>query len=235
MSRRRVGALAALIVVAVALVVVVLVSVIDSGDHKPANAPAQAETVPAPSTQKPRGNTGTSGPGGRVLSRSGGAALPLLDSGTTPKRVADKLKPAASNGTVSLGELQGAPMVLNVWSSDCTPCRAEARVLQSEWERLGKRGIVFLGLNVGDKPAAAKRFRQEYDITYPSLEDQRGTAARELGATGVPETLFISKQGKVVGQVLGGLMLGQLEVGIRAAETGSDVGADQGGGRVPLP
>ena len=237
MSRRRTAALAALVLVVAALVVVVLLSVAGSDDDEPSKAPGQAQTqpAPAPSGGQPSHQDGSSGSGGRTLGRSGGAALPLLDKGSAPKSVNDKLGPAASDGTISLGELRGSPMVLNVWSSDCTPCRAEAPLLESEWQRLGRRGIVFLGLNVADAPGAAKQFRKDYDITYPSLEEKKATTARALGATGVPETLFISKKGDVVGQVQGGINLGQLEVGIRAAQSGAELGTQQGGGQTPLP
>jgi cytochrome c biogenesis protein CcmG, thiol:disulfide interchange protein DsbE len=237
MSRRRVAALAALIIVPVAILAIVLGSLIDSGDSSdsgpgPAQTPA---TTPAPApTSKPSPGS-KSGSGGKTLGKSGGAALPLLDRGSTPKNLSQKLGPASSNGTITLGQLQGAPMVLNVWSSNCIPCRAEARVLESEWERLGQRGVLFLGLNVADTPAAAKRFRQQYDITYPSLQEKRAATAKALGSTGVPETFFFSKQGKVVGHVVGGLTLAQLELGVRAAQTGRQTGTEQGAGRVPLP
>jgi cytochrome c biogenesis protein CcmG/thiol:disulfide interchange protein DsbE len=144
------------------------------------------------------------------------------------------LAPASSDGTIALGDLRGTPIVLNVWSADCTPCRSEARVLQSEWERLGARGVLFLGLNVLDAPGAARRFRDEYDVTYPSLEEKRGDSARSLGAIGVPETFFISKRGKIVSHVVGAISLPQVELGVRAAQTGQPRPTDQGGGQIPL-
>jgi hypothetical protein len=107
-------------------------------------------------------------------------------------------------------------------------------VLQSEWERLGDRGVLFLGLNVLDSPATAQRFRHEYDVTYPSLEEKRGQTARALGAIGVPETFFISKKGKVVSHVVGAASLPQVELGVRAAQTGQPRPTDQGGGQIPL-
>jgi cytochrome c biogenesis protein CcmG/thiol:disulfide interchange protein DsbE len=95
--------------------------------------------------------------------------------------------------------------------------------------------VLFLGLNVLDSPSAAQRFRKQYGVSYPSVEEKRAETARALGATGVPETFFISKSGKVVGHVVGQVSLGQLEVGIRAAQTGEPIPTDQGGGQIPLP
>ncbi len=233
MSRRRVAALAAVVIVPVALLAIVLSSLIDSGDGGSSPEPVQTQTTaPRPSGKRlsPPGSSDSGS--GRTLGKSGGASLQVLDRGSVPTRLSGKV---GSQGPISLGQLQGAPIVLNIWSSDCTPCRAEARTLQSEWERLGPRGVLFLGLNVGDTAEAAKRFRKEYDITYPSLEEKRAETARALGSTGVPETFFVSKSGKVVGHVAGGLMLAQIELGVRAAQTGRQTGTDQGGGRVPLP
>jgi cytochrome c biogenesis protein CcmG, thiol:disulfide interchange protein DsbE len=236
-SGRRVAALAALIIVPVAILAIVLASLLDSGDSSDSGpAPAQTQTqTTSPARPSKPSSSSTGAGGGTTLGKSGGAALPLLDRGSTPKKLSEKLGPASSGGTITLGRLQGAPVVLNVWSSNCIPCRAEARVLQSEWERLGRRGVLFLGLDVADTPAAAKRFRQQYDITYPSLEEKRGATAKALGSTGVPETFFLSKRGKIVGHVVGGLTLAQLELGVRAAQTGRQTGTDQGAGRVPLP
>ena len=157
----------------------------------------------------------------------------MLAGGTPPKQLSDKLRPA-SDGTINLAALRGTPIVLNIWSADCTPCRGETRVLESEWERLGRRGIVFLGLNVLDSPAAARRFRSQYDVTYPSVEEQRTDTAKQLGARGVPETFFISKGGKIVAHVIGAVSLAQIELGVRAAQTGQEMPTDQGGGQIPL-
>jgi cytochrome c biogenesis protein CcmG/thiol:disulfide interchange protein DsbE len=236
MSRRRVAALTALIVAPVVVVAIVLASVLggDDSGQKPSPTTEPAQTAPAP------GGGGSAAPAAPAppATGTGGAkvpagSLPLLGSGAPPKQLSDKLKPA-SNGTITLGKLRGSPVVLNIWSSDCTPCRADTRVLESEWERLGPRGVVFLGLNVLDSPSAARRFRSDYDVTYPSVAEQRAETAKQLGARGVPETFFLSKSGKIVAHVIGAVSLAQIELGVRAAQTGHAMPTDQGGGQIPL-
>jgi hypothetical protein len=51
----------------------------------------------------------------------------------------------------------------------------------------------------------------------------------------VPETFFISKRGKIVGHVIGAVSLAQIELGVKAAQTGRAMPTDQGGGQIPLP
>jgi peroxiredoxin len=229
------AALAAVIIVPVAVLAIVLGSLIDSDDSNDKQV-----VTPTRPAQRPDGaRAPTRPPAGTTSTGTGGAGAPdvplsVLDKGSTPKTLGEKLGPASADGTIALGELRGTPIVLNVWSADCTPCRAETRVLQSEWERLGRRGVLFLGLNVLDSPASARRFRAQYDVTYPSVEEKRADTARALGATGVPETFFISKKGKVVGHVIGGVTLAQVELGVKAAQTGQLTATDEGGGRIPL-
>jgi peroxiredoxin len=235
MSKARVAALAAVIIVPIVVLAIVLAFVLDNGDS------GEQAVVPAPAQKSPPepSHTETSPPAAHTSPGTRGSSPPdtslsVLDRGSAPGRLEEKLAPASSDGTLALGDLRGTPIVLNIWSADCTPCRLEARVLQSEWERLGGRGVLFLGLNVLDSPATARRFRDDYDVTYPSLEEKRGATARSLGAIGVPETFFISKRGKVVGHVVGAVSLPQVELGVRAAQTGQPRPTDQGGGQIPL-
>jgi cytochrome c biogenesis protein CcmG, thiol:disulfide interchange protein DsbE len=233
MSKRRVAALAAVIIVPVVALAIVLASVLDDGSSNDSSPPSAEPNRPVEPDRPEPSKPAPTAPG------TGGAKAPdnplsLLDSGTAPKQLSETLAPASEDGTITLGELRGTPIVLNVWSADCLPCRGETRALQSEWERLGRRGVLFLGLNVLDAPAVARRYREENDVTYPSVEEKRAETARELGARGVPETLFISKSGNIVGRVIGGVSLAQIEVGVRAATTGQSIPTDQGGGQIPL-
>ena len=44
---------------------------------------------------------------------------------------------ALADGKLSISELRGTPVVLNLWASWCTPCREESPRLREGWERLG--------------------------------------------------------------------------------------------------
>jgi thiol-disulfide isomerase/thioredoxin len=235
MTKRQVAAITAVIVFPVVVLAIVLTSILDSGSSRK-QAPRTTESAkqpgdPAKSASRPSHTSGPSQTGG---ARPPATSLSVLDRGTEPKHLSEKLGPASSDGTIDLAELRGAPIVLNVWSADCLPCRGEAPMLQSEWERLGPRDVLFLGLNVLDTPAAARRYRADYAVTYPSVQEARAATARELGARGVPETFFISKDGRVVSHVVGAISLGQLELGVNAAKTGHPRPTDQGGGQIPL-
>jgi peroxiredoxin len=238
MTRRRLAALVAVVLVPVAVLAIVLVSIFsgDGGDSSNSN---EATT---PGASVPRdGSGGTPDVAGGGKADTGGSGtlrgepLHVLDRAETPGPLKAKVAPAASDGTLTLDDLKGTPVVLNVWRSSCTPCRAEARILQTEWARLGPKGVLILGLNVRDPTPAARRFRAQLDVSYPSVTDRDGKVAKGLGATNAPETFFISRKGKIVGHVVGAMSFAQAELGARAAQSGAEFGDDQGSGRTPLP
>jgi cytochrome c biogenesis protein CcmG/thiol:disulfide interchange protein DsbE len=104
---------------------------------------------------------------------------------------------------IELRELRGKGIVINFWASWCTPCREEADLLEQTWRREKDNGIVFLGLDYLDQEPAALAYLAEFDITYPNGPDLRSQAARRYRIQGVPETFFVSPEGRIVETVVG--------------------------------
>jgi cytochrome c biogenesis protein CcmG/thiol:disulfide interchange protein DsbE len=161
-----------------------------------------------------------------------GFSLDVLEKGTLPRRL-QRTGEALADGELALSELRGTPAVLNFWASWCPPCREEAPRLQRGWERWGERGVLFLGLDMQDLPEDAHDFLREFRISYPTIRDPGKDVANDYGATGLPETYFISAVGRVVGHVVGVVSAEQLESGVAAARAGTPRGAQEGGARRP--
>ncbi len=97
-----------------------------------------------------------------------------------------------------LRELRGHPVVINKWASWCGPCRAEFPIFQRVATERGK-AIAFVGVNAGDKPAAAGRFVDDFPVPYPSYVDPSERIARALKVpANYPVTLFVDGRGKTV-------------------------------------
>lgn len=72
-----------------------------------------------------------------------------------------------------------------------------------------------------------------FDNTYLNIRDPSNDVARDRGVTGLPETFFIGREGKIVGHVIGAISPEQLEAGVTAAERERLVGALEGGDQRP--
>ena len=118
---------------------------------------------------------------------------------------------ALENGkgeTVRLSELRGRPVVVNVWTSWCPPCREEMPALQRVYRDYQDKGVVILGLNSTsqDTREAALSFAAEQGLTFPILLDESGEATRLYQVRALPTTFFIDGQGIIQDVIAGGPM-----------------------------
>lgn len=103
-----------------------------------------------------------------------------------------------SSGLESIADLRGKVVVLNVFASWCSPCAAEAPILESEQRQLVKDDATILGVTYLDNSSDSEAFVRQYHLSYPVIRDVTGNFVRSYGATGVPETFVINRQGRIV-------------------------------------
>ncbi len=107
--------------------------------------------------------------------------------------------------TVRLSDFRGKVVFLNFWASWCPPCRAEAPLLEQAWQRYKDQGVVFLGVDIQDREEDARRFIQEFGITYMNGRDGNSRIAIDYGVYGIPETFFIDREGRITYKHIGAL------------------------------
>jgi cytochrome c biogenesis protein CcmG, thiol:disulfide interchange protein DsbE len=125
-----------------------------------------------------------------------------LARGETP-RVPDLMLPAFDGSPVALRGFAGHPVILNFGASWCIPCRDEAPLLERTWREFRGQGLVVLGVDTQDLETPARAFLKEFRITYSNVRDPDGSVARQFGTTGVPETFFIDRDGRIRGKFPG--------------------------------
>ena len=103
-------------------------------------------------------------------------------------------------GSLQLSSLRGKVVVVNFWASWCHPCREEAPALEAASKQFGNKAVV-VGVDVRDASGAARRFLRKYDLTYPAVHDNRDLTWPKYGLTGLPETFFLDRRGRVVQHV----------------------------------
>ncbi|MGH7429850.1 MAG: TlpA family protein disulfide reductase, partial [Candidatus Methylomirabilaceae bacterium] len=64
-------------------------------------------------------------------------------------------------------------------------------------------GLVLIGVNVWDRREDALAMMREFGKTYPNGPDAQGKILQEYGVTGIPETFFIDRTGRIAFKRLG--------------------------------
>ena len=111
---------------------------------------------------------------------------------------------------VTLTDFRGRPLVVNFWASWCVPCRQEMPALEKVHQRVNDR-IGFVGIDHQDTRPEALAFVQETMVSYPSAFDPRGGTATDYSLYGLPSTVFIDADGRVLSQHLGAYSEGDLQ------------------------
>ena len=104
-------------------------------------------------------------------------------------------------GTFSLEDVRGKPVLINFWASWCAPCEDEAPHLARAHELYGDR-VQFVGVDIKDSATDAVAFARRHGLAYTLVRDT-GAVYNAYGLTGQPETFLVDARGIVVEHVPG--------------------------------
>jgi cytochrome c biogenesis protein CcmG, thiol:disulfide interchange protein DsbE len=94
-------------------------------------------------------------------------------------------------------DYRGTPVVVNFFSTTCIPCRTEMPDLQKVHEELGSQ-VAFVGMNAEDTVEDGKALVAETGVTWDIGRDPRDELLTRLGGIGLPTTLLLDRDGRVV-------------------------------------
>ncbi len=123
----------------------------------------------------------------------------------------------ATGTAVSLGKLEGRPVVVTVWASWCRACPAQADPLR-RFAATDRVSVV--AVDTQEDAEAARAFLAAHHLSIPTVADSDGRIAANLGVRELPTTIFLTSDHRVASMWEGPAELGRLKAGARAARSG---------------
>lgn len=106
--------------------------------------------------------------------------------------------------SVGLSSFKGEPLVINLWATWCQPCLAEMPSLDQFQQRIGGRIRV---LAVSEDQTGAKKvqpFVAQMNLHKLAIYlDPNGSLLQAFSVRGLPTSIIIDAQGRVVGKIEG--------------------------------
>ncbi|EEF25627.1 conserved hypothetical protein, partial [Ricinus communis] len=102
------------------------------------------------------------------------------------------------DGTVQLAKYQGKVVYVDFWASWCGPCRQSFPWMNEMQAKYGARGLQVVGVNLDAKTDDARRFLAETPARFTIAFDPAGATPRAYGIKGMPSSVLIGPDGKVL-------------------------------------
>ncbi|HWG74141.1 MAG TPA: TlpA disulfide reductase family protein [Acidimicrobiales bacterium] len=156
-----------------------------------------------------------------------GAAAVVASCGGSPSSagaVVGRPAPAWSGATIdgshlSSGQERGHWLVLNFFATWCVPCRRETpqlvRFVAHPPDVAGSVHVV--GVLYNDSSGAARSFERDHGMTWPIVEDANDDITSAYGVAGLPQSLVIAPDGKLVARLFGGVTVATLDAAVGAS------------------
>jgi peroxiredoxin len=106
-------------------------------------------------------------------------------------------------GVIALSDLRGRVVLVNFWATWCEPCESEMPAMERLYDALPRDTFELIAVSIDDDPAAVEAFQGRYRLSFPIVLDSDQAVYRSYQTMGVPESLLIDREGRIVERYVG--------------------------------
>lgn len=143
-----------------------------------------------------------------LVLRSDTGSPPVVRGGTAPPFELPKLAAAetpvsAEAAKFTLSSLSGRVVLLNFWATWCEPCEREMPAMERLYQALPREEFELVAVAIDDKESDVRAFQERYRLSFPILLDLDQAVYGGYQTMGVPESLLIDRDGRIVERYVG--------------------------------
>jgi len=115
--------------------------------------------------------------------------------------------PSPDGKEIALSSLKGKLVLIDFWASWCGPCRKEMPNVIKTYSKFKNKGFEIYGVSLDQDKEKWMEAITKYGINWPQVSDLKywdNVAARIYNVQGIPYTVLIDKDGKIIAKNLRG-------------------------------
>lgn len=124
-------------------------------------------------------------------------------SAAEPGSLAPDFTLPGTNSAIHLSDYKGKIVYLDFWASWCGPCKQSFPWMNTLQSRYASQGLKIVAVNLDVNSADGRRFLDAVPAMFDIAFDPKGTLGRSYAVKGMPTSLLIDRDGKVISQHIG--------------------------------
>lgn len=132
-------------------------------------------------------------------------APPVVRGSAAPAFELPELSETGEGGGApyDLASLRGRVVLVNFWATWCEPCEREMPAMERLYAAMPREDFELVAVAIDDAESEVRRFQDEYQLSFPIVLDLDQRIYQAYQTMGVPESLLVDREGRIVERYVG--------------------------------